>query len=175
MSKKLLVVVDYQNDFVDGALGFEKATKIAPYIISLVKKYEEEEGEDVWFTKDTHFNNYLETQEGKNLPVPHCIAQTKGHELYGELQSLSRNHTVIEKNTFPSLMLANLLKDTAYEEVRVVGVVTDICVISNCIMIKSALPEALIEVDTKGCASFDENLEKAALTVLEKSLQVKVI
>ena len=72
-------------------------------------------------------------------------------------------------------MLANLLKDTAYEEVRVVGVVTDICVISNCIMIKSALPEALIEVDTKGCASFDENLEKAALTVLEKSLQVKVI
>ena len=168
MSKKLLVVVDYQNDFVDGALGFEKATKIAPYIISLVKKYEEE-GEDVWFTKDTHFNNYLETQEGKNLPVPHCISQTKGHELYGELQSLSRNHTVIEKNTFPSLMLANLLKDTAYEEVRVVGVVT------NCIMIKSALPEALIEVDTKGCASFDENLEKAALTVLEKSLQVKVI
>ena len=82
---------------------------------------------------------------------------------------------MIEKNTFPSLMLANLLKDTAYEEVRVVGVVTDICVISNCIMIKSALPEALIEVDTKGCASFDENLEKAALTVLEKSLQVKVI
>ena len=159
MSKKLLVVVDYQNDFVDGALGFEKATKIAPYII----------------TKDTHFNNYLETQEGKNLPVPHCISQTKGHELYGELQSLSRNHTVIEKNTFPSLMLANLLKDTAYEEVRVIGVVTDICVISNCIMIKSALPEALIEVDTKGCASFDENLEKAALTVLEKSLQVKVI
>lgn len=96
MSKKLLVVVDYQNDFVDGALGFEKAPKIAPYIISLVKKYEEE-GEDVWFTKDTHFNNYLETQEGKNLPVPHCISQTKGHELYGELQSLSRNHTVIEK------------------------------------------------------------------------------
>ena len=175
MSKKLLVVVDYQNDFVDGALGFEKATKIAPYIISLVKKYEEEEGEDVWFTKDTHFNNYLETQEGKNLPVPHCISQTKGHELYGELQSLSRNHTVIEKNTFPSLMLANLLKDTAYEEVRVVGVVTDICVISNFIMIKSELHEALIEVDTKGCASFDENLEKAALTVLEKSLQVKVI
>lgn len=174
MSKKLLVVVDYQNDFVDGALGFEKATKIAPYIISLVKKYEEE-GEDVWFTKDTHFNNYLETQEGKNLPVAHCISQTKGHELYGELQSLSRNHTVIEKNTFPSLMLANLLKDTAHEEVRVIGVVTDICVISNCIMIKSALPEALIEVDTKGCASFDENLEKAALTVLEKSLQVKVI
>ena len=134
MSKKLLVVVDYQNDFVDGALGFEKATKIAPYIISLVKKYEEE-GEDVWFTKDTHFNNYLETQEGKNLPVPHCISQTKGHELYGELQSLSRNHTVIEKNTFPSLMLANLLKDTAYEEVRVVGVVTDICVISNCFVL----------------------------------------
>ena len=127
------------------------------------------------FTKDTHFNNYLETQECKNLPVPHCISHTKVHELYGELQSLSRNHTVIEKNTFPSLMLANLLKDTAYEEVRVVGVVTDICVISNCIMIKSALPEALIEVDTKGCASFDENLEKAALTVLEKSLQVKVI
>ena len=82
---------------------------------------------------------------------------------------------MIEKNTFPSLMLANLLKDTSYEEVRVVGVVTDICVISNCIMIKSALPEALIEVDTKGCASFDEDLEKAALTVLEKSLQVKVI
>ena len=167
MSKKLLVVVDYQNDFVDGALGFEKATKIAPYIISLVKKYEEE-GEDVWFTKDTHFNNYLETQEGKNLPVPHCISQTKGHELYGELQSLSRNHTVIEKNTFPSLMLANLLKDTAYEEVRVVGVVTDICVISNCIMIKSALPEALIEVDTKGCASFDENPRKSSSYSIRK-------
>lgn len=155
-------------------MDLKKQPRLPPYIISLVKKYEEE-GEDVWFTKDTHFNNYLETQEGKNLPVPHCISQTKGHELYGELQSLSRNHTVIEKNTFPSLMLANLLKDTAYEEVRVVGVVTDICVISNCIMIKSALPEALIEVDTKGCASFDKNLEKAALTVLEKSLQIKVI
>lgn len=109
MSKKLLVVVDYQNDFVDGALGFEKATKIAPYIISLVKKYEEE-GEDVWFTKDTHFNNYLETQEGKNLPVAHCISHTKGHELYGELQSLSRNHTVIEKEYFPIFNACELIK-----------------------------------------------------------------
>ena len=172
--KKLLIVIDYQKDFVDGSLGFKEAQDLDDYITSLINQYHKNT-DDVIFTFDTHQENYLESQEGRNLPVPHCIAQTKGHELYGELQSLSRNHTMIEKNTFPSLTLANFLKDTSYEEVRVVGVVTDICVISNCIMIKSALPEAVIEVDTKGCASFDEDLEKAALTVLEKSLQVKVI
>lgn len=172
--KKLLVVVDYQNDFVDGALGFDKALEIEPYIIELIKTYQAHD-DDIYFTKDTHYENYIETQEGKNLPVPHCIKGTKGHELHGELEELSKGHTIIEKPAFPSLELAEILKDKDYEEVRVVGVVTDICVLSNCIMIKSALPEAIITVDTKGCASFDDKLEKAALEVLNKSLQVKVI
>lgn len=172
--KKLLVVVDYQNDFVDGALGFDKALEIEPYIVKLVKSYQTH-NDDIIFTKDTHYENYLETQEGKTLPVPHCIKGTKGHELHGELEALSKGYKVIEKPAFPSLELAEILKDKDYKEVKVVGVVTDICVLSNCIMIKSALPEAIITVDTKGCASFDNKLEKAAIDVLNKSLQVKVI
>ena len=171
---KLLVVVDYQNDFVDGTLGFDKALEIEPYLVKLVKEYLNNK-DDVYFTKDTHFSNYLETQEGINLPISHCIKGTFGHELHGELKELSKGCTIIEKPSFPSLELAEKLKNTSYDDVRVVGVVTDICVLSNCIMIKSALPEAVISVDTKGCASFDENLEKAALEVLNKSLQIKVI
>ena len=172
--KKLLVVVDYQNDFVNGALGFDKALEIEPYIVELIKTYQDD-GDDIYFTKDTHDEHYLKTQEGKNLPVPHCIKGTKGHDLYGELEELSKGHTIIEKPSFPSLKLAEILKQKEYKDVRVVGVVTDICVLSNCIMIKSALPEAIITVDTKGCASFDDKLEKAALDVLNNSLQVKVI
>lgn len=172
--KKLLVVVDYQNDFVDGALGFDKALDIEPYIVELIKIYQKQ-NDDIYFTKDTHYENYLETQEGKKLPVPHCIKGTKGHELHGELEELSKGHTIIEKPAFPSLELAEILKDKDYKDVRVVGVVTDICVLSNCIMIKSALPEAVITVDTKGCASFDDKLEKEALDVLNNSLQIKVI
>lgn len=172
--KKLLVVVDYQNDFVDGALGFDKALDIEPYIVELIKMYQKQ-NDDIYFTKDTHYENYLETQEGKKLPVPHCIKGTKGHELHGELEELSKGHTIIEKPAFPSLKLAEILKDKDYKDVRVVGVVTDICVLSNCIMIKSALPEAVITVDTKGCASFDDKLEKEALDVLNNSLQIKVI
>lgn len=172
--KKLLVVVDYQNDFVDGALGFDKALDIEPYIVELIKIYQKQ-NDDIYFTKDTHYENYLETQEGKKLPVPHCIKGTKGHELHGELEELSKGHTIIEKPAFPSLELAEILKDKDYKDVRVVGVVTDICVLSNCIMIKSALPETVITVDTKGCASFDDKLEKEALDVLNNSLQIKVI
>lgn len=170
----LLIVVDYQNDFVDGALGFPDASLLDVKIADKIKMYHKN-GDHVIFTMDTHEKNYLDTFEGKNLPVPHCIKGTEGHELYGEVaKSVDKKDMIFEKPAFPSLDLANYLKDKKYEKIELVGLVSNICVLSNAVMVKAALPEAEIIVDASCTDSFDKSLNEKCLDVLE-GMQIKVI
>ncbi len=174
MGKKLLIVVDYQKDFVDGALGFPKAVELESSIYNKIKSYREE-GEEVAFTFDTHTQDYLSTQEGKHLPVAHCIKGSEGWKLYGRVQELhDEGGLTFHKGTFGSLALADYLKNKDYTTIELIGVVSNICVISNAILCKAALPEAEIIVDASCTASFDDEINKKALDVME-SLQIKVI
>lgn len=171
--KKLLIVVDYQNDFVDGSLGFDGAEKLYDKIKSKIAEYENE-GEDIVYTLDTHNENYLETAEGKSLPVKHCIKGTKGWELYGDLKEILKDKKSFEKETFGSSELLNYLIGKDYEEVELCGLVSNICVISNAVITKAALPQAQIVVDKSCTASFSDELNEKCLAVME-GFQVKVI
>ncbi|OCA99365.1 cysteine hydrolase family protein [Clostridium beijerinckii] len=176
---KLLVVIDYQKDFVDGALGFKKAETLEQGIYDKVKEYLKN-GNKVLFTYDTHFENYLETREGKSLPVPHCYVDTEGHELYGKLKEFVgvENTFHYNKNAFgiaPEDML-KISKDVGEDinEIELVGVVTNMCVISNVVTFQSQYINANLSVDGTLCASFDDSLHDKALDVIE-ALSVKVI
>lgn len=180
--KKLLVVVDYQNDFVDGALGFPKAALLDEGIAHLIRGYFAA-GDQVLITYDTHGEHYLETREGRALPVPHCIDGTAGWQLYGKTReeacmtcSNAQLHT-IHKPTFgmPPAALAALADELGdVQEILLVGVVTNMCVLSNAVLLQAQWPEAQITVDASLCASFDESLHEKALDVME-SLQMTVI
>ena len=173
--KKLLVVVDYQNDFVDGALGFPGAEKLDALICKKIAQYRADDDSDIIFTLDTHGKNYLSTQEGRNLPTPHCIAGTHGWELYGKTGEMYMDEdTVIEKPAFGSLELMDIADENAYEQIELVGLVSNICVLSNAVLLKTALPEAEIIVDAACTASFDPALHEKCLDVLE-GIQIKVI
>lgn len=173
--KKLLLVVDFQNDFVDGALGFEDAHKVSQPIYDKLEAYDKE-GHDVIFTRDTHDENYLNTQEGKNLPIIHCVKDTYGWEIYGGAKVFADEKAlkIFDKGAFGSLELGNFIKDKAYESVEICGLVSNICVISTAVIVKSALPEALVIVDAKATDSYDKKLHAEALDVME-GFQVKVI
>ena len=167
---KYLVVVDMQNDFIDGALGSAEAVKIVPYVKSLIENFDGE----VLFTRDTHYENYMETQEGENLPVPHCIYNTEGWQIHPELEALRKNEA-INKITFGSKELADVLKDkTNIESITFVGLCTDICVISNVMITKAFHPEIPLIVDAKGCAGVTPDSHKTALNAM-KAIQVKII
>lgn len=171
---KALVVVDYQADFVDGALGFAGAELLEPVILGKIDKCRAEGGQ-VIFTLDTHGENYLGTAEGRKLPVVHCVDGTAGHRLYGKLaDSVTESDIVIKKPSFGSLELAELLKERGFDEVELCGLVTDICVVSNAIIAKAALPESRVVVDAGACASFDKNAHECALTVM-RSVQIDVL
>lgn len=176
--KKILVVIDYQKDFVDGALGFKKAETLEEGIYNKVKE-NLAKGNKVVFTYDTHFDNYLETKEGKHLPVPHCYLDTDGHELYGRLKEfIDKENTIhINKGAFgvapkDMIKLAEGLGDL--DEIELIGVVSNICVISNVCTFQAQYPNAQIVVDSNLCASFDESLHEKVLDVME-GLQVQVI
>lgn len=176
---KLLVVIDYQKDFVDGALGFEKAVTLEKGIYQKVSQYLEE-GHKVLFTYDTHYEEYLQTREGKNLPVPHCLRGSEGHGLYGSLKDFinAENTLHYEKEGFgiapkDMIKLAEELGEDI-KEIELVGVVTNICVISNLVMFQSQYRNADVIVDASLCASFDESLHDKALDVAI-GLQAKVI
>lgn len=172
--KKCLIVVDYQNDFINGALGFPKALTIKNRIEEKIRAYHEN-GNDVIFTLDTHHEDYITTEEGKNLPVIHCVKGTKGHNLYPDVMKLTNDSDLFfEKPTFPSLELGNHLHNKNYKKVELCGLVSNICVISNAVIAKSALPNAHIVVDALATASFDEKLNSESLDVLE-GLHVEVI
>lgn len=170
--RKLLIVVDYQCDFVDGALGFPAAAMIDARIGDKIREARAVGG-DVLFTLDTHGADYADTVEGRNLPVPHCIKGTAGHALYGSAAELAREGKTLEKPTFGSAELINILQRGAYSEVELCGVVTNICVISNAVIAKAALPEARIIIDASACASNDAALESKALDILE-NLHIEV-
>lgn len=178
--KKILVVIDMQNDFIDGALGTSEAVNI---VDNVVKKIREEEWECVYMTLDTHDGNYLETQEGKNLPVKHCIMWSDGwrtnKKIYNEMEKLDNTKTnTFVKNTFGSTFLAELILprnvNPANYEVILVGVCTDICVISNALLLKAYYPEMKIIVDAACCAGSTPEKHRMALEVM-KSCHIDVI
>ena len=171
--KKCLIVVDYQNDFVSGSLGFEKAKKLDSKIANLIDKYHNN-SDDVVFTLDTHYDDYMNTNEGKSLQVPHCIKETIGHNLYGKVShSVKESDLLFEKNTFGSDKLFEYLKNNRYSSIELVGVVTNICVISNAVIAKTAQPETEIIVNRNLVASNDDKLNDEALSVMS-SFQIKI-
>ena len=171
--KKLLIVVDYQNDFIDGSLGFDSANLLTNTIKEKILSYLNDKN-DVIYTLDTHHEDYMDTMEGKKLPVKHCIKGTFGWQIKKDVDYSSKAIKVFEKPTFPSLDLANFLKDHPYDEVELCGLVSNICVLSNAVMVKSALPNANIIIDALATDSFDKNLQDKCFDVLE-GLHIQVI
>lgn len=172
--KKCLIVVDYQVDFVTGSLGFEKAKELEPIIADKIEKYRAE-GAEIIFTLDTHQPDYLSTLEGINLPIEHCIEYTKGHELYGRIKSMVQtNDKIFKKCTYGSEGLFDYLRKSSFEEIELCGLVSNICVLSNAVLAKTALPEAKITVDSSATSSIDPSLHKSALDVMI-GLGIKVI
>ena len=165
-AEKLLIVVDYQVDFVTGALGFSGAAALEERICRKIEAFRAA-GQDVIFTLDTHTPDYLQTKEGERLPVPHCVKGTPGWELAGRARSLAEGCVQLEKGTFGSAALLDYLRAHPYGAVELVGVVSNICVVSNAVIAKAALPEADIRVDARCTASPDPALEAKAFDVLE--------
>lgn len=165
--KEVLIVVDMQNDFVDGSLGTKEAVKIVDYVSRRIKDFKGE----VLYTRDTHFEDYMETREGKNLPVKHCTYGTYGWGINKEIKkALPRKAKVFDKNTFGSTDLATYLveenKKERIDKIIMVGLCTDICVISNALLVKAYLPEVELVVDSKGCAgATPESHDKALETM----------
>ena len=172
--RKLLLVIDMQNDFIDGALGTAEAVAMLPRALEEIKKYP---AADIIATRDTHAPNYMDTQEGKNLPVPHCIRDTQGWELNGEVQAAVGDAEIIDKPTFGSKILAERLADIAEKEeleITLIGLCTDICVVSNALMIKAFLPETKVSVIADCCAGVTPATHSAALETM-KMCQINVI
>lgn len=172
--KQFLVVVDMQKDFVDGALGSKEAVAIVP---AVVKKIEGFEG-TVFATLDTHFDNYMDTAEGRNLPVPHCIKGTDGWLLDKAVAAAleKKGFTAVEKNTFGSVDLPAMIEKAAGGEVfgvELIGLCTDICVVSNALLLKAHFPEMPIAVDAACCAGVTPEKHAAALETM-RSCQIAI-
>ena len=165
--KNFLVVVDMQNDFVDGALGSAEAVAIVLNVVDKIKNFDGE----IFVTLDTHFDNYMETAEGKKLPVPHCIKGTTGWELNPEVAKAleGKKYTVVEKLTFGSVDLPKLMGQAAGDEafsVELMGLCTDICVVSNALLLKAHYPENNIAVDASCCAGVTPKSHNEALATM---------
>lgn len=171
LQKNILVVVDMQKDFIDGALGTKEAVAIVDKVAGLVRSFDGE----VVFTRDTHHENYLQTQEGKKLPVVHCIEGTDGWKLDKKLEALRLDdRKVFDKPTFGSMELAAYLQTLeALESVTLVGLCTDICVISNALLIKAALPEVAVSVVESCCAGVTPESHRNALAAM-KMCQIEI-
>lgn len=174
--KKILVVVDMQNDFIDGALGTPEAAAIVENVCAKIRS---EEWDIIFATRDTHDDNYFETQEGQKLPIEHCIRTSRGWYLQDDVhKAIKYSNTgtkhVFNKPTFGSVTLANKLPKDIEAEFTIVGVCTDICVISNALLLKAHYPEMNIIVDASCCAGSTPEKHKMALEVM-KSCQINVI
>ena len=171
--QNILLVIDMQNDFIDGALGTPEAVAIVPKVREKIRSFDG----TVLFTRDTHGENYMETQEGKNLPVPHCIRGTDGWQIRPELEEL-RVTEPIDKGTFGSDELGKILRDLNDEDpigtITVIGLCTDICVISNALLAKAFLPEVPIEVDASCCAGVTPESHENALKAMA-SCQIRIV
>lgn len=166
--KKLLVVIDMQNDFIDGALGTPEAQAIVEPVLAKIKQYPKD---CIYATKDTHDEDYLHTQEGEFLPVVHCVKNTKGWEFPEKIDAALDGAVVIQKTTFGSSALADMLYfETIGQdqvEIELVGLCTDICVVSNAILIKEKLPEVKVIIDASCCAGVTPQSHAAALTTMQ--------
>lgn len=168
MGKRYLIVVDMQRDFVDGALGTKEAEAIVPAVLEKVKSF----NGDIIFTKDTHFEDYLSTGEGKKLPVKHCIKDTDGWKLIEQLESYcaDNGNAVYEKITFGCKELAQALyaeqEKEPIDSIEIIGLCTDICVVSNALLLKAFLPEVEISVDASCCAGVTPTAHEAALATM---------
>ncbi len=166
--KHFLIVVDMQKDFVDGALGTAEALAIVPKVAEKIRQFHGE----IFATLDTHFDDYMNTMEGKKLPVVHCVKETEGWQLDRTvMQALSeKGYTPVEKLTFGSTALPELIRKAAGEEVftiELIGLCTDICVVSNALLLKAHFPECDISVDAACCAGVTPELHKAALQTMQ--------
>ena len=183
--KKALIIIDMQEDFVNGTLGTPEARAIVPNVVNKLKAHENTDTV-VLFTKDTHYDNYATTQEGQKLPVVHCQYQTHGWSIvkeihdefkHGRYATYSTGNVVngrVLKTTFGSKHLADLLHTLRVDEIELCGVCTDICVVSNALLLKAAFPETKIIVDASCCAGVTPESHQAALTTM-KMCQVEVI
>lgn len=171
--QRVLIVVDMQNDFIDGALGTKEAVAIVPAVREKIRNFDG----TVLFTRDTHGPNYMNTQEGRNLPVPHCIQGTDGWQIHPELEQL-RTTNAIDKVTFGSSELGSLLlklnEEDPIEDITFIGVCTDICVISNVMIAKAFLPEVPLIVDSSCCAGVTPESHENALKAMA-ACQVKIL
>ena len=168
MNRKILIVVDMQNDFTYGALRNEDAISIIPKVVEKIKNYEGE----VIFTYDTHHEDYMHTQEGRKLPVPHCIQGSEGYKLVPEIEELRNilQAKTYEKETFGCVQLAldiqKMNEEDKIEEIELSGICTDICVISNAMLIKAAVPNVTIKVDSACCAGVTKESHQTALAAM---------
>lgn len=172
--KHFLIVVDMQKDFVDGALGTKEAVAIVP---SVIKKIEEFDGE-IFVTLDTHGENYMQTMEGKNLPVPHCIKGTEGWELDKAVAAAleKKGYTPVEKGAFGAAQLPSMVMNACAGEpcdIELIGLCTDICVVSNALLLKAIFCESPISVDSACCAGVTPEKHLAALETM-RSCQIEV-
>lgn len=165
----VLIVVDMQWDFVGGALGTKEAVEIVPYVVGRVVDGVNR-GETILFTRDTHESCYLDTQEGRNLPVPHCIRGTEGWEIIPQLTEYTEGRTIVDKPTFGSAELGTLLQELnqkePVEKITLIGLCTDICVISNALLAKAFLPEVPVAVDASCCAGVTPESHANALAAM---------
>ena len=174
--KKILVVIDMQNDFIDGALGTPEAAAIVENVKAKILSYPKE---NVFATRDTHHQYYMDTQEGRNLPVPHCIRGTDGWQIRPEIAELIFPDHIIDKPTFGSTQLAKLMeilerREEDGIEIELVGLCTDICVVSNALLLKASMPETPISCDASCCAGVTPAKHEAALETM-RSCQIRII
>ena len=172
--KNILIVVDMQKDFVDGALGTKEAVAIVDKVVTKIKDFDG----DIIATYDTHGENYMDTQEGKKLPVPHCIKQTEGWRLDKKIQAVldEKGFTEVYKPTFGSVDLVEIIRkyDVANTQIQLIGLCTDICVVSNALLLKASFPEMNISVDAACCAGVTPEKHLAALETM-RSCQIEVL
>ena len=174
--KKTLIVVDMQNDFITGSLGTPEAEAIVPNVIEKIKQYDAS-GDRIIFTKDTHQSNYLNTNEGRHLPVEHCIEGTDGWKLAPEIVNAigyDNYYGIVNKGTFGTLDWDAIIPESESKDIEIVGLCTDICVVSNALILKAIFPESNITVDASCCAGVTPETHAAALTTM-KMCQINVI
>lgn len=165
--KRCLIVVDFQNDFVTGSLGFPKAEKLTPAIAQKIEEYRAS-GDVILFTFDTHDVTYLDTQEGTHLPVEHCIRGTDGHRLHPDIEKLRLpDDLCFKKASFGSAELMDYLREHHFKSIELCGLVSNICVLSNAVLAKTAQPETPILIDVRCTAGADPALHEAALQVMQ--------
>lgn len=180
--QKVLLVIDMQNDFIDGALGTKEAVAIVPNVIDKIKNFDGH----VLYTRDTHIKDYMETQEGRLLPVPHCIEGSHGWELHPEIDKLrlagedpdSDFYNTFDKPSFGSTILGQALcmmdEAEAIESIEIIGLCTDVCVISNAMIVKAFLPETPVTVDSSCCAGVTPESHQTALDAMA-ACQIRII